>query len=384
MPASPTDELEDLSNVENLNDSNLASDTQADSGIQDASNTADSSTADQDAEKPSMLDAVKAALKPEGEQSSGSGDDKGAKEAADAATEGAKDPAKAEEEDDLGEVTDEELKGYNHRTRRRVKQLIGKAKAFEQELESLKPAAEQMSKISSFVQENNLSRENLNTLFDGAVKLKKGGLTDDDFRTGVEMMLAVNNDPARAYQLLTPLMLSLASLTGEVLSPELAAQVNAGQITEEAALEISRSRAGRVVQTHQQTEAEKRAEAEAEEQRKASLQTQGDAVGSAITNWEKSWKTSDPDHSHKYALWRDKMDVYIARIETGKEPLPDAATVIAKAEQFKKDVTSTLLKMRPSRQPIRTTPTGVGTSTGAKAAPGSLKEAITNVLQKGA
>jgi hypothetical protein len=162
----------------------------------------------------------------------------------------------------------------------------------------------------------------------------------------------------------------------------LAAQVEAGQITEEAALEISRARAGKVVTTHQQTVAQQRAEEDAAAQRKTQLDAQGASVETAINGWEKSWKSSDPDHGHKYALWRDKMDVYIARIETGKEPLPDAQTEIAKAEKFKKEVTATVTKMRPSKTAITTTPTGVGSSTGAKAVPSTLKEAIQGALAR--
>lgn len=380
MAASPTDELEDQGGVENLNDSLDGSQgSQADEN-QDDSNPAATSTAE-DAEKPSLLDAISSALNPEEEKSSGSGDDEDAKAAADAATGKSEDKAAGAEGEDLGEITDEELKGYHSKTRRRVKQLIGKAKGLEVEVTTLKPVAERMAKIDKFVEDNGLSKENMNTLFEGAVKLKKGGLTDEDFRTGVEMMVAVNNDPQRAFELLMPLMETLAALTGEVLSPELAEQVNAGQITEEAAREISRARAGRVIQTTQQTEAQKRSQTEAAAQAQAALKQQGDAVATGITNWEANWKTRDPDYAIKSSLWRDKMDAYIARVATKQEPAPaDAKAIVAVAEKLKKEVESTLLKLRPQRQAIKPTPHGVGTSTGSKAAPASLKEAIGNAL----
>ncbi len=371
MADSPTDELEEKSTVDTINDEGQGS--QADDVDSDDSNPADTSTAE-DAEKPSLLDAISSALNPGEEKSSGSGDEKEAEEAAEAATGESKDKAAGAEEDDLGEVTDDELKRMHSKTRRRVKQLLGNVKALE-------PIAERMAKIDKFVEDNGLSKENMNTLFEGAVKLKKGGLTDDDFRTGVEMMLAVNNDPQRAFSLLMPLMETLAALTGEVLSPELAEQVNAGKITEEAAREISRSRAGRVIQTSQQQEAQRLAEAEAAQRVQAQTQQQADAVATGITNWEQNWKTRDPDYAIKSSLWRDKMDAYVAKVQTGQEPLPtDAKAIVAVAERFKKDVESTLLKIRPQRKAISGTPQGVGTSTGSKAAPASLKEAIGNAL----
>lgn len=378
MPVPPTDELEKQGHVDENLDNGQGS--QLSENTQDV-NAAGTSTAEA-TEKPSMLDAVKSALSAGEEQSSGSGDEKGAEAAAEAATDESQDKSKAAEGDDLGDVTQEELQSYPSKTRRRVKQLLERAKGAETEISTLKPVAERMARIDSFVTANELTKDNLNTLFDGAVKLKKGGLTDEDFRTGVEMMLAVNNDPARAYQLLTPLMQSLAALTGEVLSPELAEEVKAGRIAEERALEISRARANQVVTTHQQTQAEQKAEADAIAQEQAAMAQQGDAVATAITNWEKAWPTRDPDHSHKYAAWNDKMSVYIERVKLGLEPKPDAKAIIAKAEQFQKEVTATYLKMRPTRRPINGTPAGVGTVTGAKASPGSLKDAINGALAR--
>lgn len=381
MPVSPTDELEDQSNVANLNDSNDEGlDGQAGDQNSDDSNSADTSTAG-DAEKPSLLDAISSALKPEGEKSSGSGDDEEAKAAAAAATGKTEDKPAGAEEEDLGEITDEELKGYHSKTRRRVKQLIGKAKEYEGEIKTLKPVAERMAKIDQFVEANGLSKENMNTLFGGAVKLKQSGVTDDDFKASVEVMVAIRNDPNRAYELLLPLVESLAVITGDVLSPELIEQVNAGQITEEAAREISRHRAGRVITTTQQTEAEKRTQTEAQQRAQTQLAQQGDAVATGITNWESAWKSRDPDYAIKSSLWRDKMDAYVAKVQMKQEPAPaDAKAIVAIAEKFKKDVEATLLKLRPSRKPITPTPHGVGTSTGSKAAPASLKEAISTAL----
>jgi hypothetical protein len=218
-------------------------------------------------------------------------------------------------------------------------------------------------------------------MFDSAVRAKKGGLTNDDYRACIEVGLAVTNDPERAKQLLMPIMESLFVLTGEVLSPELTAEVEAGRITEEAAREISRHRAGRVITTHKQTEAEKRAQQEAEDRAKSAVAKQADSVATGISNWENQWKSRDPDYAIKSSLWRDKMDAYIARVQTKQEPAPsDAKAIVAVAEKFKKDVESTLLRLRPSKKPINPTPHGVGTSTGSKVAPSSLKEAIGNAL----
>lgn len=380
MAASPTDELDGQGSVEDINDNNDLSLNDPANDNQDDSNSADTSTAG-DAEKPSLLDAISSALSPDGEKSSGSGDDEEAKAAAAAATGKSGDKPAGTGEEDLGEITDEELKGYHSKTRRRVKQLIGKAKEYEGEISTLKPVAERMAKIDKFVEDNGLSKEDMNTLFGGAIKLKQSGVTNEDFNASVEIMTAIRNDPNRAYELLLPLVESLATLTGDVLSPDLIEQVNNGQITEEAAREISRYRAGRVITTVQQTEAEKRSQTEAQQREQSQRRQQGDAVATGITNWESSWKSRDPDYAIKSSLWRDKMDAYIAKVAMKQEPAPtDAAAIVAVAEKFKKDVEATLLKLRPSKKAINPTPHGVGTSTGSKAAPASLKEAIGNAL----
>jgi len=379
MADSPTDELED----KELDGQRDAAGSGQEDGTEDDNSTAGTSTAE-DAEKPSMLDAIKSALGDEEEQPSGSdGEDKDAKDAAKAATgegpEGAK-PADGKDAD--LELSEEEAKGNDPKTRR-IRNLVGKVREAHDKLREAQPAAERMARIEKFVEEHQLSTDNLNNLFAGAVKLKQGGLTDDDFRTGVEIMVAVNNDPQKAYELLMPLMESLAVLTGDVLSPELQKQVQEGQITEEAARELSRGRAGSVLRTSQQTEAQKRAETEAAERVKAQKQQQGDAVASGLTNWENQWKGRDPDFSLKYDLWKGKMDALIARIAMGQETPPtDAKAMVALAEQYKKEVEVTLQRIRPQRAPMKSTPQGVGTSTGSKAAPSSFKEAISAALNQ--
>lgn len=377
MPASPTSALENEDDKLNPSTEGQAS-SEGQENTATGTENAESSNADS---KPSMLDAVKAALGGEAEQSSGSGSEKGGENDPAKPAEGA-DPKAGEVDESSHGLSEEELGRLNAKTRERIVELSGKVKSANDQVRTLQPMADRMAKIESFVQQNGLSSAYMTNMFDGAVKLKNGGLTEDDFRTGVEVMLAVNNDPIKAYALLTPIMQSLAALNGEILSPELAAQVEAGEITQEAAQEISRARAGKVVTTHQATVTQKRQEDDAAAQRQSELNTQGASVEQAINGWEKNWKGRDPDHSHKYALWRDKMDVYIARIETGKEALPDAKAVVAKAEQFLKEVTTTLTKMRPSKTAIRSTPQGVGTSTGAKAVPGTLKEAIQGALAR--
>lgn len=346
-------------------------------GVSDVSNTAESSTAGDD-NKPSMLDAVEAALNRGKEQSSGSGDDKG-DQGTDSVAGGVDAPKAAG--DELGEISPEELASYHPKTRRRIEQFLGNIKGLKEELSTVAPQAERMVKLDGFIKEQGFSPDNMNTLFSVGSRLVKGGLSNEDMNSMAEMALAVNNDPQRAYALLTPLMQTLAQITGDILPVDLATEVQAGRLTEEHAREISQSRAGKVLNESQTKQAQDAKLAETTRAETERLTALGDSVGTAITNWENSWKTRDPDHAIKHALWQDKMNVYVARLKTKEETLPDAKIVVAKAEQFKKEVEAVLAKIRPNRQSINPTPQG-GSSTGSKAKPSSMLEAIGNALDR--
>lgn len=369
MSDSPNDEMLSTAAEDNIKaENNVASDTTTASDGQDSGtlNTANSSTAEE-AKKPSMLDAVRAALQPKEEQTSSSSDSKDAK---DSSAKG----DKPDEQDDMGEMTNEEYQSYHSKTRKRIDRFVRKEKALKEEVETLRPAAERLARIESFVAEHKLSKDDMNVMFDAAASVKASGLSNEDFKSGVEIMKAMRNDPQRAYELLAPVFQDLQKLIGEELSPDLRQQVQEGKITEEAAKEISRGRAARLIQTTQAQQQEETSKVQAQQKERETL---GLNIGTAITNWEKSWKGSDPDYRTKAALWNDKMDVWIARLEVGKEPMPQTAEeVIKMAEKCKKEVEDSFRKLRPPKPAIQPGPSGASSSTGSKAAPKTMLDVV--------
>src|SRR3546814_17965832 len=97
-------------------------------------NIAESSSADEGAEQGSLLDAVTAALEPAAEQPPGSiGQEEDAENAE------AK-PAEGEAEEELGDVTEEELSRYRPRTKQRIEGLLNERKALQEEDEQIERA----------------------------------------------------------------------------------------------------------------------------------------------------------------------------------------------------------------------------------------------------
>lgn len=366
MPASPTDELENQGSVTN-DLANLNDGAEAQGQTPDDSNLADTSTA-KDAEKPTMSDAVRTALAGGHEKSSLSSDDKAKPgQTADAAK-------KADQQDDLGDVTEEELNSYHPKTQRRVKQLLGRAKAAEEQYSAAKPVVERMARIDNFVKQNNLSETEMNAMYTAAAQVKTAGLSSEEFMSGVKIMEVMRNDPARAFELLSPIYRQLEAIVGVQLPPDLAQQVQEGKVTQEVAQELSRSRADRAIAAARQTESANREEESQIQSQRAAL---GDSVATAVTNFENNWKSRDADYHLKSTLWNEKM-----QLRMGKGWLPASAEEAIKvADECKKEVDEYLKKLRPTRQAITPPPSDVGTSTGSKPAPATFLDAVKGALR---
>lgn len=310
--------------------------------------TAESSAADDGEKGPkSLLDAVKAAVKPDtgaaGSPAAESGEGKSA--------EGQSKPAgeKPEgEEEDLGEVTDEELRGYHSKTRRRVKQLLGRIQERDDQLGKLQPKAQHYDQIVSFCQTAGMNSEEVNTLFNVGATLKSG-------------------DPEKALEMIEPYYQALLKATGRLLPDDLRQDLETGRISEQRAHELSRMRArtGFSQEQVQRTQDEvRRRDAEAEHK-----QTVAD-VGKAVTEWERQQSASDPDYKLKAPRVTEKIELAFAR---GVVPR-NAKEAIDLAVKCKKEVDDELGRILPKKREIREV-TG-GTSVNAAPPPTSTLEAI--------
>jgi len=342
---------------ENAQDSSIGSESSSEEGLP-AAPSADSATAGkQDDNKPkSIADAVRAALDQGKEQSSGSGDSEDEK--------GATDPKAAKEqtgeEEDLGDLTEEELNSYKGKTQRRFKQLDGKNRALSAELEQVKPLADLGFAIKGMADRSNLSREDINT--------------------GFNIMDLMRNNPVKAYEALSPIYETLRQIVGAQLPPDLQEQVTAGEINAERAQELSRLRAKSGLDAAYSKEREVRAENHATEEHTRHVQTVADDVGRAVTKWENSWQASDPDYARKQSRVMDAIDLELLKREkTGTLPT-NVKEALAICSGVKTKVEAEFKKILPRKNTTIEHVTGNGATNGSKPAATSSRDAIMQSL----
>lgn len=184
------------------------------------------------------------------------------------------------------------------------------------------------------------------------------------------------SNPAKAWELARPWVENLLKAAGEVLSPELQQAVRDGQMTQEAAYEVSRSRASVASMEASRTFEEQRREQQTRDEHSRSITT-------AAEDWETDRRAKDPNYDtkleqiHREIAWRHHNgDVPKTPAEV-KAQLDDAY----KAVNAALTPAATPPAAAPGRQaPPRTakTPVTGGSVAGgnAKAAPRSMLEVV--------
>lgn len=326
-----------------------------------ADDSADSAPADlsKDDNKPqTMADAVRAALSKGEEQSSGSGEGEGEKPGDSADPTKAK--AKEGEEEELGELTDEELKSYKPKTQRRFKQLDEQNKALTAELEQAKPLGDRFLQIEKFTKDANLTREDVNT--------------------GFNIMKLMKNDPVAAYEALTPIYSVLRELVGVELPADLRDRVAKKEISPEAAQEMSRLRAKDGLTTNQrqvQQEQDKQRQAETQTRQVETVKTD---VGKVISDWETRQKGSDPDYALKQGRIMERVELEILKgFQSGKSIINSAQDAVNLANRVKKEVDAEMKKFAPRRQAM-TPVIGSGATNGSKPVAKSVHDAVAQAV----
>lgn len=339
-------------------DENLAGNS---TGELQADNSADSANADssKDDNKPkSLMDAVRAALDKGEEQSSGSGESEGDKPGDAADPDKAK--AKEGEEEELGELTDEELKTYKPKTQRRFKQLDEQNKALTAKVAEVEPLADRFLQIEKFTKDANLTREDVNT--------------------GFNIMRLMKNDPVEAYKALTPIYSVLRELVGDVLPADLQERIAKKEITPDAAQELSRLRAKEGLTTTQrqvQQEQYTQRQREADTQRIETVKTD---VNKVITDWETRQKSTDPDYALKQGRIMERVELEILKgFQSGKSVISSAQDAVNLANRVKKEVDAEMKKFTPRRNPMNPV-TGSGATNGSKPVAKSVHDAVAQAV----
>ena len=308
-----------------------------------------------------IADAVRAALEPKKEQSSGSGEDEGDGDAADP-TKSATGDELEEGEEGEDDLTKEEFSALKPKTQRRIEKLARQNTVLTTEVEQLRPKAQALEAFHRITANANLNKEDVNTIF------HIGGL--------------MKNDPVKAWEVLKPIVAQLQQIVGEVLPKDLSDQVTAGKLTPEAAKELSRLRASQnITVSTQQQNAERDKQTRAAQAAEATQNLQRD-VGTAITKWENEWKASDPDYSLKSSRVNEAIELELNRaIILAKEGKPNSLPksveeAVKMANDIKKRVEKEMRQLLPKRNTPLTHVTGNGVTNGSKPVPKNMNDVV--------
>lgn len=321
--------------------------------LTDQQNTGASSTSDTDqdntdssnpksSEELSTFDVVMNAIKPEGEEDEGSSEEGKSKTA-----EGEKKPEDAKDEaDDFEDFTPEERGQLKKATAERFDKLKGLYRESKEQNTALTTQLEQANveaghyrKFVDFLDENRISQDEANELFNIGALMK--------------------NDPVKALLAITPYYNDLLHLTGNVLPADLQQQVTQGYITKDKALELSRLRATG------QTMTAINAERNTHQQQRNATRQQGEhvaSVQSAIVDWEKQWSSSDPDYAKKKDRVLDRVELLLVRAQRNGTLPKTTDEAVKLANQAKTEVEADLKKLNPQRKQVRTVDGGSSSS----------------------
>ena len=245
---------------------------------------------------------------------------------------GSKEPEaqKVEAEDGLpDDPTEDELKDAAPRTRRRIEHLLDQRKGLREAVDALKPAAEQWATIDSYRQQQNLKPEYV--------------------ANAIQIAALIENEPAKAFQVVERLHGMLAQKVGVSLPENLRDAVKTGEITREHAFELSQAKAqASVLQEQRALDTQRREQSD----RSNALTEQTRVAADTSTAWDKAKSTSDPD-------WQLKRQEVANRVELRlrSEGIPETSESMLKVlEEEAKAVESFAGQFRSVGRALKPTP----------------------------
>lgn len=146
----------------------------------------------------------------------------------------------------------------------RFQELVNEKNTYKRELDSLKPLAERTQALDSYCRTN--------------------GINEQQIARALEYYRMVNSDPVKAFEMIKADYQQLASITGNVLPPDLEAKVAAGTLDPADAREIALSRGQKTFQQYQQ-----------QRQGMTQQQQQVEALNQTVGMWASTKMQNDPD-----------------------------------------------------------------------------------------
>lgn len=144
--------------------------------------------------------------------------------------------------------------------------------------------------------------------------LDEAGLSGQEASDGLEIMALAKTNPQEAWTRIKPFVQSLLIAAGEVLPDDLNQRVQRGELTAEAALEVSRHRA----QAQSLQTAQSFREQQQQRQQQIAAVT---ALQTEAQRWEQDRRIKDPNFDAKYVALQKEI-AYLHATE-GKPTTPD-------------------------------------------------------------
>ncbi len=248
----------------------------------------------------------------------------------------------SDQEEQAEEPDDENFSDVPFGKHPRFKKLIAQRNEFRQ-------GHEQFQQIQSYLVEN--------------------ALTGQEAAEGFEVMALLKRDPEAAWAKLKPIVQNLLVATGSVLPDDLKTRVQRGEITRDAAMEMSRLRAGQQTMTQQQ---------QFDQQRQAQMQAHQaqQAVKAEVGSWEMGMRSKDPDFDAKYDVVEGQV-LRLQRTEGMPRTPAEAKAQLDRAYQTANQMFASKQTRRPARTPV----TGGRVAGTPRSEPTSMEEVVRRALE---
>ena len=213
--------------------------------------------------------------------------------------------------------TDDEMKSYPVRTRKRIERLL-------EQRNHAREGARQYEQVQTFLQTH--------------------GVTADEAADGIMIQALIKTNPVEAWKMLKPIAQKVAMEAGEMLPADLRPQVQAGKLARETALEISRLRAAQSSTTKQAEFQQQQAE---QHQRQQAVQ----AVQQSVAQWEMAARARDPEFD---AIGEDmQREIAFLQRSQGMPTTPAAAQQMLQAAYDSVRKRRTSLTPKPAVAPLQ-------------------------------
>lgn len=197
------------------------------------------------------------------------------------------------------------------------------------------------------------------------------GLSANEAADGLAVMGLMKTNPVEAWKRLQPTVQKLLVAAGVVLPDDLKARVQAGEISQEAALEVSRSRAAVQSVQVQQTFDQQRAET----QRKADAAA---ALVNAAQAWESDRQVKDPNFAAKLPALQ--KEVAWLQATEGRPDTPDGVKAQLKKAYDAVNASQPAITTTPRLKPAITPVNGGQVNGSVRPAPKNTLDIIQSVV----